>query len=86
MHNEILTRKQLEENVIILHKETNKHRLRMTEAVFIHQEQPVINIHIAPELSLPTQRRPDRANPSDNPSNNPVILPSDNPSTQPARD
>lgn len=51
------TRKILEDNTVILHKETSKSRLRMTEAVYIHLKKACINIQQLPQSTLPTARR-----------------------------
>ncbi|XP_045116825.1 uncharacterized protein LOC123507729 [Portunus trituberculatus] len=51
------TRKIVEENTVTLHKEPNKARLRMTEAVYIHTKTPSINIQLIHESSLPSSRR-----------------------------
>ena len=50
-------RKKIEENTVILHKEPNKARLRMTEAVYIHTKSPNINVQLIPESTLPSSRR-----------------------------
>ena len=56
-HDALPTRKQLEAQTTILHREQDKMRLRMAEAVFIYQEKPAINIQIQPDSTLPSQRR-----------------------------
>ena len=51
-----LTRSHMDNNTIILEKQTNKSRLKMTEAVYIHTIKPSINIQVQPESTIPTRR------------------------------
>lgn len=57
-HGILLTRKHMDENTTIISKETNKRRLKMTEAVYINTDKPIINVQLQPEMTLPTRRHP----------------------------
>ena len=57
-HGFTITRQHLEENTTIIHKEPDRNRLRITEAVYIHTHKPTINIQLQPETNLPSLRRP----------------------------
>ncbi len=52
-----VNRTHMEENITVIHEETDKARLRMTKAVYIHNNKPAINIQHHPESSLPSHRR-----------------------------
>ena len=56
-HGNSPTRQHMEAQTEIIHRETDKRRLKMTEAVFIYTEKPKINIQLTPELTLPSSRR-----------------------------
>ena len=57
-HNTRLTRQEIVNNTEIIYRENDKKRLRMAEAVLIHQLRPTINIQQQPNISLPSLRRP----------------------------
>ena len=59
VHNEhgiTLTQEQIEENTSILHRESDKRRLILTEALYIHTTKPSMNIQQTPENILPSLR------------------------------
>ena len=56
-HGPRITRQQMEDNTRIVHRETDKRRLKMAEAVLIYTTKPAINIQVMPDLSLPSNRR-----------------------------
>ncbi|XP_050718033.1 uncharacterized protein LOC126999444 [Eriocheir sinensis] len=56
-HGLILRRKHMEDNTIILTRENNNKRLKMTEAVLIYTQKPAINIQQQPDTSLLTKRQ-----------------------------
>ena len=58
MHHIDLKRDMLNNNTKILFKENDFHRLTMTEAVLICQEQPSMNIQLMPATALPSSRKP----------------------------
>lgn len=56
-HGVLPTRENIEQQTNILHREADRRRLRMTEAVFIYTKKPPINTQQSVDLSLPTHRR-----------------------------
>ncbi|KAK8388208.1 hypothetical protein O3P69_020237 [Scylla paramamosain] len=55
-HRRNMTRKDIEANTTILHKEPDNARLRMREAAYIHQNKSSINTQLLPDFSLPSLR------------------------------